>query len=135
MFLQYYEKRLKLQLLRSELEAISNAAASIIVPQQELGGRDPTGDFSLTVLESVLADTYTVLAQQTALLTILNGVRWQCRQVNQDMQRWAPHAYNQAASTGAVLQERGNRMNRYCIQIRNTCTAAIQMLDEFLSKA
>jgi hypothetical protein len=51
-FLQYYEKRLKLQLLRAELKAIITNADLLTVQVQDYGKQPPLGEFSLTILET-----------------------------------------------------------------------------------
>lgn len=134
MFLQFYEKRLKLQLLRAELETIKQTSYSLTVPEQELDIRDPRGEFRLAMLETVLADTYTILAQQVPLLTLLTSTRALCSQVNQEIQRWTPVAYVDLEDK-LNLRARHNRyINTQGTHIRNCCDTAIQMLDEFLSK-
>src|SRR5215467_420745 len=65
-FLQYYEKRLKLQLLRTELAEIMMNAEQLTV--QDYREQPPLGEFSLTVLETTLADTYTILMSKPELL-------------------------------------------------------------------
>jgi len=135
MFLQYYEKRLKLQLLRSELETIKRTSLILAVPEQELGTRDPRGEYSLTVLETVLADTYTILAQLVPLLTLLTSTRSLCSQVNQEIQRWTPVAYLDMLDKVSLRSSHNRYINAQGIQIRTCCDGAIQMLDEFLSKA
>jgi hypothetical protein len=137
MFLQYYEKRLKLQLLRSELETIKQTSYSLVVPERELFTRNPIGEFRLAVLETVLADTYTILAQQVPLLTLLTSTRTLCGQVNQEIQRWTPVAcvYMDVVGKEHLLKRHNEYINRQGTQIRTCCDSAIQMLDEFLSKA
>ncbi len=81
-FLQYYEKRLKLQLLQAELENIKNHAEELLIHAPFTEVKPAMGDFSLTVLETILADTYTILAGNQELLDALIEIRNRCRVVN-----------------------------------------------------
>jgi len=55
-FLQYYEKRLKLQLLKAELDNIKKHAEELIIPAHAASTQPAMGDFSLTVLETVYGE-------------------------------------------------------------------------------
>jgi len=85
-FLQYYEKRLKLQLLQAELQNTRKHAEELIISPPLNQATFFLGEFSLTVIEMVLADTYTILAGQQELLVLLGEIRNRCRVVN-DMLR------------------------------------------------
>jgi hypothetical protein len=81
-FLGYYEKRLKLQLLIGELEAIRDSATRLVPPEEQRSENLSAEDFQLQVLESVLADTYTILADDPELLRLLAKIRTACRGLN-----------------------------------------------------
>src|SRR5713226_699568 len=82
-FLQYYEKRLKLQLLQAELRNIkSHAENDLMIPGWATKVRFGKGEFGLTVIETVLADTYTLLAERQEMLEALTEIRNRCRIVN-----------------------------------------------------
>ncbi len=85
-FLQYYEKRLKLQLLQAELQNTRKHAEELLISAPLNQVKIGLGEFSLTVIETVLADTYTILAGQQELLGHLGEIRNRCRVVN-DMLR------------------------------------------------
>ena len=85
-FLQYYEKRLKLQLLQAELQNTRKHAEELIISPPLNQAKITLGEFGLTVIETVLADTYTILAGQQELLELLGEIRNRCRVVN-DMLR------------------------------------------------
>ncbi len=68
-FLQYYKKRLKLQLLRAELKNIKKHAEEDLIKQgYDANANFGIGEFGLTVIETVLAGTYTILTGQQELL-------------------------------------------------------------------
>src|SRR5712692_11766159 len=79
-FLQYYEKRLKLQLLQAELRNIkSHAENDLMIPGWATKVRFGKGEFGLTVIETVLADTYTIMAGHQELLDVITEIRNRCR--------------------------------------------------------
>lgn len=82
-FLQYYEKRMKLQLLQAELRNIKNhAEKDLIITGWTTNASYGLGEFSLSVIETVLADTYTIIAEHQDLLETITEVRNRCRIVN-----------------------------------------------------
>lgn len=89
-FLGYYEKRIKLQLLRSELENILATANSMRPGGPALATATLIQTFSLDVLESVLGETYTILAGEGALLQALTAIRSRGRLVNNKIQSFLP---------------------------------------------
>jgi hypothetical protein len=85
-FLGYYEKRLKLQLLEAELHNVIRDAKGMIVSDEEIETHFPTNCFNLTIIESVLIDTYTITHEYPELLDALTALRNATRSVNQSMQ-------------------------------------------------
>src|SRR5260370_460931 len=92
-FLQYYEKRLKLQLLQAELKNIKQHAEDLTKTYPDAQVKFGVGEFSLTVIETVLADTYTILAEHRDLLEILDEIRNHCRVANNLLQMFSPIAF------------------------------------------
>lgn len=83
MFLGYYEKRIKLQLLVAELEKIANDADALMaIPDDSQGTRHSLANFEMDVLETILADTYTILVRAPAIISLLFQLRSACRNVN-----------------------------------------------------
>lgn len=81
-FLGYYEKRLKLLLLHAELQEVRRQAEGMIIPEQEVAEKYTLGTFELRVVESVLADTFTILVEVPGVLKLLNELRSLCGQLN-----------------------------------------------------
>ena len=87
-FLGFYEKRIKLQLLRSELQSFKHLAENSYV---EIDGALSESEYSLVtfgvnILEAVLSDTYTILADQVDLLGTLTSPRHVIRIANTNIQ-------------------------------------------------
>jgi hypothetical protein len=138
-FLQYYEKRLKLQLLRAELDNIASMAGGMI------GKSVSRGEFSLTVLGTVLADTYTILASSPRSLADLGELRNTCRLVNREMQIWINSAEfrhggfvtipGNVEKVVLTPEEHKNYVYAYCTGNGERARQAIKALDELLSTA
>lgn len=84
-FMNFYEKRIKLQLLLAELETIKSASTDLIIPDNQLASNYSLVKYDLRVLESVLSDTYTVLHNELDLIKNLNLIRSTCMLVNNKM--------------------------------------------------
>lgn len=83
MFLGFYEKRLKLQLLMAELSQISSdAQGMIIAPERNDGSVFGLPTIELRLLETVLADTYSITQSSDKLIAALNALRARARLVN-----------------------------------------------------
>ena len=133
-FLQYYEKRLKLQLLRSELQIIHDNAVRLTRFGESVADPPPLGEFSLTILETVLADTYTILMSKALFLSQLTQIRNLCRQVNNKLQSILPVYYMPMTNKKVVFIEHNVDVTNFCQGISSTTQNALDTLDEILSE-
>jgi len=135
-FLQYYEKRLKLQLLKAELQNIKKHAEELIITGWEARTKFGMGEFSLTVIETVLADIYTILTEQLELLELLDEIRNRCRVVN-DLLRifyrvatigWA----GQNVEPHPAIEKHNNNVEWECRPIIQACTLALAFMENII---
>ncbi len=133
-FLQYYEKRLKLQLLRAELKAIITNADLLTVQGQALGKQPPLGEFSLTILETTLADTYTILMSKPELLENLTQIRAWCRQVNNKLQSFLPIYHLALGNREGVNVNHNVYVSDRCHDIKRYSKSALEILDKLISE-
>jgi hypothetical protein len=91
-FLGYYEKRLKLQLLQAELQNILVDANALMIPPEQAHQHISTASFRLEILESILVDTFTILADQADLLKSLHAIRNTAKHVNNKLALFYPTA-------------------------------------------
>jgi hypothetical protein len=117
-FLGYYEKRLKLQLLKAELSNILTDADDIPIQDQAMGMRVPTLTFNLNVIESVLIDTYAITAHNTALVEALQKLRKVARQINCLIESLAGKAHTITSSPGRVIGSHNIEIIDLCKKIR-----------------
>ncbi|HLQ30631.1 MAG TPA: hypothetical protein VK140_15465, partial [Ktedonobacteraceae bacterium] len=133
-FLQYYEKRLKLQLLRAELKAIITNADLLTVQGQDLGRQPPLGEFSLTILETTLVDTYTILISNPQLLEKLTQIRAWCRQVNNKLQSFLPIYHVPILAREGENVDHNLYVRNRCSDIKQYSESALKLLGELISE-
>lgn len=135
-FLQYYEKRLKLQLLQAELQNTRKHAEELIISPPLNQVKIILGEFSLTVIETVLADTYTILTGQQELLELLGEIRNRCRVVN-DMLR----IFYRVATVNLVgnnvephpaIETHNRNIEGECRPVRFACDRALSLLKKVI---
>jgi len=135
-FLQYYEKRLKLQLLQAELQNTKKHAEELLISAPLNQVKIGLGEFSLTVIETVLADTYTILAGQQELLGHLGEIRNRCRVVN-DMLR----IFYRVATVGLVgnnaephpaIEMHNRNVEGECRPIIFACDRTLSLLEKVM---
>lgn len=132
-YLQYYEKRLKLQLIRAELETIQTTARTFIIAQPGPQNFGDVGELGLTVIETVLSDAYTILAAYPDLYADITAIRQQCRIINSRSTRLYQSLGDSpyGAQRVELAVDAHNTRIRLCVdQIEYSCRRAIQRLDE-----
>ena len=133
-FLGFYEKRIKLQLLRSELQSFKHLAENSYV---EIDGALSESEYSLVtfgvnILEAVLSDTYTILADQVDLLGTLTSLRQLIRIANTNIQLFFRTAELPMTNKTGAVRNHNKSMREMSHRIITLCDQAIQMLDSFL---
>jgi len=135
-FLQYYEKRLKLQLLKAELQNIKKHAEELIISAPFNQSQFGKGEFSLTVIETVLADTYTILAGQQELLELFGEIRNRCRVVNDLLRIFYRVATIAWAGTNTerhpAIETHNRNVEGECRPLIFTCSRALELLDNVM---
>ncbi len=133
MFLGYYEKRLKLQLLRAELVQLADASDRILPAQSEDAmstSHLPT--LELRVIETVLADTYSITHSYPQFLNCLVQLRPWVQSLNSyvDMMRTSVAVHPTAGEFRMAAY--GPTVHSLKSQVRNLATQAVGELDNIL---
>jgi hypothetical protein len=136
-FLQYYEKRLKLQLLQAELENIKNhAEKDLMMEPWDANCKFGMGEFDLTVVETVLSDTYTILAEHKELLIAIAEVRKQCKIINDLLRMFYPVAplgwYGGKVPPSNVIEKHNSNIEMHCKLIIADCNRSLKLLEEIM---
>jgi predicted HTH transcriptional regulator len=133
-FLGYYEKRLKLELLVAELEALRQATSTAIVEPHRMQEEVGLFSFDLQVLESILADTYSVTAHERELHRKLVSIRQNTRFCNAKVRRIEHLVYAPLDNRAQYFQEHNSTIRNIVLNIAYTCDSALLDLREFLSR-
>jgi predicted HTH transcriptional regulator len=132
-FLGLYEKRLKLQLLRAELLAIQQTAAAAAVTDPMRIDKDVSlTSFDLQVLETVLADTYSITADQVQLHQRMSQIRWNARTCNVRLDLIRGVVYSALTGKGELIRNHNEAIRPLTDLISQQCREAAADLDRFL---
>jgi len=133
-FLGYYEKRLKLQLLRSELATLKeNAQAACISDEDAIEQSYSLVTFDTHVIESVISDTYTIIANETELLRALSGIREHTRIANNKIRMFFSVAMMSFTNKKGMVRKHNEFLHPICDRIESLCEKAMEELDRILS--
>lgn len=134
-FLGVYEKRLKLQLLRAELVAIQQTASAAAITDPIRIDKDVSlSSFNLQVLESVLADTYSITADQLSLHQRMGQIRHNVRACNVRLDLIRPVVYSAISGKGELIRNHNEAIRPLADLISHQCREAGIELDRFLAK-
>ena len=128
MFLGYYEKRIKLHLLRSELSRLKADVAQLIVDEHQNNGANlSTATPDLLVIESILADAYTVLYEDQVLLDLLGGIRTKVRSI-------LSHTSIIRSKAALPLDNLTEQIQNHNRAIRNLCLNTVHAADQAIER-
>jgi hypothetical protein len=134
-FLGYYEKRLKLQLLRVELVNIRDDVHKMLLPADEWTEMVTTCTFDLSVLESVLVDTFTILVSFPRLLERLNSIRNTAKIINRHNGLVSSVAYSSHSKGDRIFANHNLWLQRQCPDLKEAVDEAIDDLDKVLANS
>ncbi len=133
MFLGYYEKRLKLQLLRAELEQIAADARHMIIPPDRNDGTTYNlRTIELRVLETVLSDTYAITHSSPELLGAIAELRSTARMINNKVEAFRFEVALPTTNRREVVIYHNDFIRPPCERVVELVRAALPMLDEIL---
>ena len=118
MFLGFYEKRLKLQLLRAELEQIATDARALAIPVEKNNGSlmgVPT--IEVRLLETVLSDTYSVMSAHPELIKNLARLRSRVNRVNSTVSTFKPSIAFRVTGMANMIKEHNETIRPWCEEI------------------
>ncbi len=133
-FLGFYEKRLKLQLLQSELQTIlQNAAQLQITDPQKMRTTYSLVSFDASVLNSILADTYTITAEYTNFHRAITNMRQQIRIANNRIELLFSIVNMPMTNIESKIAQHNTEMQSTALSILQNCQIAQQELSRILS--
>jgi hypothetical protein len=133
-FLGYYEKRLKLQLLAAELQNIIGDAQTMLIPSHEWESKYPTNSFSLNVIETILVDTYTIVAEQPDLVEAIMRVRNPARSINNLLANMRADLLVSKSDSNARARSYNEALHQRCPLVIKDAQQALEILQKLLAK-
>ena len=134
MFLSFYEKRIRLQLLKSELTELKTAASQIAnVDIAKDGSQYTTVTFDLSIINSVLAETYVLLSQNQELMGNLNKLRFHVRTINNEIELFFRRVSLPLSNSAELTAQHNQNMKYQCANVLDMCDSALRSLEQVLS--
>ena len=134
MFLNFYEKRIRIQLLKSELEQLKFTSASIAnVDPSNSGAHYSIVNFDLAIINSVLSETYVLLSQSEFLVTKLSQLRFQIRTLNNEIELFFRKVTMPLTDMEAIVLRHNQSMKFQCQGIYDLTVTVLFALDQVLS--
>ena len=131
-FLGLYEKRLKLQLLRSELQTIDEEAQSIVIPAEQRGASYSLTSFETAIIDSVLSDTYSITATHASFHLNIKQLRHSLKVANNKIRLFFSVVMTPLTNKEALIRSHNQQMQPIAEQIGALSKGAIKELDEIL---
>ena len=132
-FLSYYEKRLRLQLLRAELSVLRDQAANArITDAEQVDKKYSLVAFDVGVIESILADTYPLTASSPELLETLAALRHEVKIANNKIAIFFSVVEQPLTGKDLLVRRHNEFMAAKCAGIQSLCTQAIESLAQIL---
>ena len=131
-YLGFYEKRIKLQLLHSELLSIERNARDICVSHSEIASHYSLVSFDTAIMDSVIADTYSITASNQAFHNSLSQIRQSTRVAKNKIRLLFGIVMMPMSNNSAIIQEHNTFIQPLANQIQQQCQGALNELDRLL---
>jgi hypothetical protein len=134
-FLGFYEKRLKLSLLSSELkEIVANAESCFIDDEEKITQSYSLITFELGIIESVISDTYSITASLPDLLSALSRIRQQVRLANTRIRMLHNQVVLPMSDLKSTIREHNTQMKDSAGEIIKLCNEACGYLESIVNE-
>ena len=131
-FLGLYEKRLKLQLLHAELAALKQNAKSAYITGEDIEDQYSLVSFDVHVIESILADTYSITASDSELLQALAQIRQVTRLANNKIHMFFSVVVLPMTQKNRLVREHNVFMEQKGAELASLCDIATTRLEILL---
>lgn len=130
-FLSFYEKRVKLQLLKTELESLRDNAQNGYI-EEGSGNSISLVTLDTQVIESVLADTYLLTANSPKLIRTLSEIRSLVRIANNKFNVITSIVHIGMTGKDKIMADHNTFIRNKYVKIKNLCVEALKELDALL---
>lgn len=133
-FMNFYEKKIKLQLLLSELSTIHRNCNELNISVEQISSHYSLVKFNLKILETVLSDTYTVLYNEKELIDNLDSLRSNCYVVNNKINLFLSSIMLPLTNKNETVKSHNEFIKTEIPKILDNSRKCIDLLSQFLLK-
>lgn len=132
-FLSFYEKRIKLELLKAELEMLRDRAKSGYVGDESAASTSLSiVTFDTHVIDTVLSDTFVLVSRVPTLVKIVGEIRVLVRMAANSFGTVSHMLYQGYTNKEETFRNHNMRLKGVYTRIEELCGAALQELDVLL---
>ena len=129
-FLSFYEKRIKLELLKAELEMLRDQAKSGYVDgEKEISTHLSIVTFDTNVIDTVLSDTFVLISRAPKLVKILGEIRIRVRMAANSFGTVRHMLYQGYTNKEQTFRNYNEGQKAIYTQIENLCDTALNELN------
>lgn len=134
-FLSFYEKRIKLELLKAELEMLRDRAKTGYVGDTSAASTSlSVVTFDTQVIDTVLSDTFVLLSRAPALVKIVGEIRVLVRMAANSFGTVSHMLYQGYTNKEETFRNHNERLKNVYTRIEELCNAALKELDKLLGE-
>jgi hypothetical protein len=134
-FLSFYEKRVKLELLKAELEMLRDRAKSGYVDDEKAAANAlSVVTFDTHVIDTVLSDTFVLISRAPRLVGIVGEIRVLVRMAANSFGTVSHMLYQGYTNKEETFRNHNKRLKEVYTRIQELCDAALQELNVLLGK-
>jgi len=133
-FVNIYEKRIKLNLLLSEIELIFEVSSKMFIGDNDNSEKYSLQKFNIEIIENVITDIYTILYDNTELIKILNRLRSECKLVNNKINIFWHSVVLPMSNLKQIVKEHNTYINSRLPQIQQLSEVALLLLKKLQVK-
>jgi predicted HTH transcriptional regulator len=134
-FLSFYEKRIKLELLKAELEMLRNSATSGYVDgDKESSTHLSVVTFDTNIIDTVLSDTFVLISRAPNLVKIVGEIRILVRMAANSFGTVSHMLHQGYTNKEETFRNYNERQKGVYTQIKKLCGDALHELNVLLNK-
>lgn len=130
--LGFYEKRLKLQLLHSELLVIDRNAQDLCMSNDQISTHHSLVSFDTAIMDSVIADTYSITSAYSNFHNAISQLRQKIRIANNKINLFFSVVMTPLTNKEALVREHNTFMVSQATEIRLLAQTSLNELDKLL---
>jgi len=132
-FLSFYEKRVKLELLKAELEMLRDRAKSGYVEDKKAASNSlSVVTFDTHIIDTVLSDTFILVSRAPALVKIVGEIRVLVRMAANTFSTVSHMLYQGYTNKEETFRTHNERLKGVYTRIEELCEAALSELNVLL---